>query len=234
MTVDATAARSADRRASWHSNAPTAATRRVVLGVVTLSAVFIGLTSLVWHRAGATRLDSAILHGYAPNDHSVLFRIASYVTDVASPIAVVALGGTTALALALRRRQRIRALACICAPLLAGICEATLKVMVGRTRPETGTLSGESGFGFPSGHTAGFAALVFTVAFTMSRLSHRRRTAIRIALALSTAIAVTRVIVGAHYPTDVIGGLILGVVVAQITALGSDLATQLPTREPHA
>ena len=73
-----------------------------------------------------------------------------------------------------------------------------------------------------------------TVAFTMSRLSHRRRTAIRIALALSTAIAVTRVIVGAHYPTDVIGGLILGVVVAQITALGSDLATQLPTREPHA
>ena len=42
MTVAATAARSADRRASWHSNAPTTATRRVVLGVIVAQITALG------------------------------------------------------------------------------------------------------------------------------------------------------------------------------------------------
>ena len=57
--------------------------------------------------------------------------------------------------------------------------------------------------GFPSDHATGAFALAFGLLAADRRIG-------RIALLLAAAIAVSRVAVGAHYPTDVLAGAVLG------------------------
>lgn len=63
--------------------------------------------------------------------------------------------------------------------------------------------------GFPSDHATGSFAIAVAVL-----LRHRR--AGWLALALATVVAVSRVLVGAHYPGDVLAGALLGAGVALI------------------
>lgn len=118
--------------------------------------------------------------------------------------------------------DRRLAVACIVGPGLAGIAEIMLKPVVGRPRPATSTLTGESGFGFPSGHAAGSAALAVCAIATAWALLPRgrlRTACVAAATAYAAVIGVSRVVVGAHYPADVLGGWLLGVAVATATLL---------------
>ena len=66
--------------------------------------------------------------------------------------------------------------------------------------------------GFPSDHATG--AFAIAVALLL-----RHRLAGAIALLLAVGVAIARVVVGAHYPTDVLGGAVLGAAVALVLFL---------------
>ena len=68
----------------------------------------------------------------------------------------------------------------------------------------------EHDFSFPSGHTA----CSFAAAWTIFRTAPRRYGTT--ALVLAALIALSRLYVGVHYPTDVLGGLIVGVAAAEL------------------
>ena len=70
-------------------------------------------------------------------------------------------------------------------------------------RPETAT-----GYSFPSGHTQNFATWSTALAQIL-----KKRWMLITALLLSVAIGCSRVYLGAHYPSDVLAGLLLGVLV---------------------
>lgn len=96
-----------------------------------------------------------------------------------------------------------------------------LKFLIGRARPELfadyGAYSltpftGERLFeSFPSGHSMAAGALFGAFAMLMPQLRP-------VFLILALAIGVSRVIVGAHYPSDVAAGLLLGLWVAMMIA----------------
>jgi membrane-associated phospholipid phosphatase len=91
------------------------------------------------------------------------------------------------------------------------------EVVVARPRPVVpdvlGTASDSS---FPSGHAAGTAALcVALLALAVPRLGRAARFAcVAAAVLVCAAVAASRVVLGVHYPSDVVAGLLLGTLCA--------------------
>ena len=188
---------------------------------VGLVAAVLTLSAFVWHHHGAIGIDRWLLHGYVVRRDSAGFHISELLTELGSPGVVVVLGVLLAVFVWTRRRSWPQSLACLVAPGAAGVAETLGKAIVGRQRPPTAVLTGESGVGFPSGHATGFAAfaLIAALVLTCDRGRDRRtvRFAVSVAVVASALMAATRVIVGAHYPTDVIAGALLGLVIADTT-----------------
>ena len=197
--------------------------RRVARRDIAAFVVFLALTALCFHRQGTTSIDRSLLGGYRPTKSSIVFRVANALTLMGSPGIVIALGVVAAVFVRFRKGSAAWAVACLAAPGIAGVVEATLKIVIARPRPITAALTGESGNGFPSGHAAGFAAFAFVLAFAFTaRPAHRGSvTPFITAGAVAMLIALTRVLVGAHYPTDVFAGLLVGVVSADLTAFAA-------------
>jgi undecaprenyl-diphosphatase len=88
-----------------------------------------------------------------------------------------------------------------------GAVEQLFKLLVGRPRPRGVNM------GFPSGHVtaaATFAVLLFYV-LSRERVSPRLRLALgALAVGLVVAVGFARVLLNAHWPSDVLGGVLLG------------------------
>ena len=118
-----------------------------------------------------------------------------------------------AAVLLLLRRQRTYGLSDACALTLDLIaCNILLKPLIGRVRPfafrpDFPLLVPPPGdASFPSGHTAAAFAVVFALWFSGSPLW-------RPALALAAVTAFSRLYLYVHWPTDVLGGVLLGAAV---------------------
>jgi undecaprenyl-diphosphatase len=90
-----------------------------------------------------------------------------------------------------------------------------LKVLVHTERPfialsNIHTLFFESGYSFPSGHSVVISALTFAIFFRHKRLGY-------ICMVLALLIGVARVVAGVHFPIDILGGYLIGFLVAFLT-----------------
>ena len=88
-----------------------------------------------------------------------------------------------------------------------------IKVVVERPRPAANAgLAEASGFSFPSAHSATSMAVYATLAFLAARACHGRLRAAAVigGAALVAAVGSSRVMLAAHYPTDVLAGWLTG------------------------
>ncbi|MCJ2185315.1 phosphatase PAP2 family protein [Novosphingobium beihaiensis] len=135
---------------------------------------------------------------------------------------ITALGGAplrslfAVLAVAVLLALRLRREAVLLAFTVTGaaIVNSAAKALAGRPRPEiVPHLTAASGYSFPSGHSFNGAAIYIAMALTFAALSPRRavrHTLIACAMALSVAIAWSRVWLGVHWPSDALAGWLGG------------------------
>ena len=131
--------------------------------------------------------------------------------------------------LALFRRARERWWLWIVLMIAAPAAEGLLKIAIGRARPES------AAFGFPSGHATAAAAFFGAVLYLAGSLPPASRRAVRaLAVACIVLVGLARIILRAHWPSDVLGGITLGLGLATIAALLSSLDGETDRRIAHA
>lgn len=100
------------------------------------------------------------------------------------------------------------------------VAHHAVKAVYRRRRPEIAIRRGKFEPAFPSGHTADATAVLATGAYLLVREGMlRREIAIPLAAALAAATGASRVVLGWHWSSDVIGGWITGLGVAAECAL---------------
>jgi membrane-associated phospholipid phosphatase len=121
---------------------------------------------------------------------------------------------TGALVLGRRTRSWVPPLVLASGVALSALVTALVKVGVGRARPSAEDRLGPAAldFAFPSGHTGDGSTALLAVTVLIC-LTLPRGTARRLALAgavlLATGIGSSRVYLGYHWPSDVVGGWLL-------------------------
>lgn len=170
--------------------------------------LFAGVTQDVVGHDGVSTADPRILHDVVGYRGSVLTPVAKVVTAFGtSPVAyaLVVLAGL----LAARTRHRWWPLVLAAAVLLSGqLVRLLINRAVGRPRPPHDLwLMHAGGYAFPSGHTT-TAALGFVIAATLlvQRWPSHRVVIFSVAGVCAMSVGISRVYLGVHWPTDVLGG----------------------------
>ncbi len=163
-----------------------------------------------------------------------LFEIATWAGNTVVLVPVL-----TAVGLCLRRTTRSWRPLLFLTSSLAGATalSALIKLAVGRPRPNAGALVDALGYAFPSGHATAATAGWLSVAIMLNGLTTRwaRKVAmITVALLIAALVGLSRVYLGVHEPTDVLGGWALGSLwVAAILVTTAVLAQRREANSAH-
>jgi len=174
--------------------------------------------------SGSARLEAVgprqIVLGHAS---TAGFAIALHIAEIGDGKTVVAVSVVAAVAAAVRTRRWRPVIASAATLGLLIACVETLKALLGRSSPGPGggpsTDFGVGGAAFPSGHSAGTLVVFGLVAALAcgpggvhpSRVGHRVLTGL--AGAISAAVGTCTIVLGWHWPSDVVGGWLLGIAV---------------------
>lgn len=142
--------------------------------------------------------------------------LASIVRDITALGSVSVLTLITvfaALYLVLQRQWRLLGLVLV-AVLGGTLMLVLVKEIFARTRPDlVPALMDESSYSFPSGHSTLSAVVYLSLAVLLARLQSTKRLRIFIisaGLLVTALVGVSRVILGVHYPSDVLAGWSIG------------------------
>ena len=200
--------------------------------------LFGGITEDVIHHDPLTQFDVTLLnrvHGHATPAGYAIFNA---ITLLGSPVTMSVLAVGVGLLLA-ARRQWILLGGWLAAFAGGGLLDAVLKLVIQRPRPPyAGAFLHHYSWSFPSGHAMGSLIGYGMLAYVLVVLwIHPRRTQISVALGaalLIGAIGLSRLYLGVHYFSDVVGGYAAGLLWLSACISGLEVARRWRGAPPAA
>jgi undecaprenyl-diphosphatase len=190
------------------------ATMAIVVGMAGLIAVLVvlGFVAEAIRRQEVFTLDTVatpFLHGIQSARLDGLMNAFTTIGSswVIPPLFVAAL-------VLLGRTRRFGAAAFLSLAALGGVAiEWIMKLFFARPRPQLAWAHVQPDYSFPSGHTMNSTVFYLAVALILWSVFGRRigLLAITIAAAIAIAVGISRIYLGYHYLTDVLGGILAGV-----------------------
>jgi membrane-associated phospholipid phosphatase len=178
------------------------------LFVMTLAgALFVYLADEVGEQDSLTRFDSSMAHFFHQYDAPWAVHLFEAITFFGNASTLAVLGGAVVLGLVLRRRWSLL-LGWVAALGGAGVLNVFLKGIFHRLRPQLPEpWVTEPGWSFPSGHAMGSMVTYGFLAFVLVRTTPLPRRTVTVLLAiLVLLVGFSRIYLGAHYVSDVVGG----------------------------
>lgn len=185
--------------------------------------VFSGLTIWIWGR-GQLFFDIPVLQFFSEQRSTSLDMFFAVITWLGSTqmMIVLSLGVVGVL---IYRRCKNEALLFAVGFYGANVLNVGLKILVGRMRPDffPSVISLPSSFSFPSGHTTRFTAFALCVVFLVQHFRPQWvKPAILVFVPLVVLTALSRVYLQVHYPSDVLGSILLAVAWVLVVASTMD------------
>jgi undecaprenyl-diphosphatase len=170
-----------------------------------------GLLARLASQPGIPPIDAAstaFLHGLSS---STLDTLMDATTLLGSSPVLTAVVGLVVVLLVLRRRS-MEAVFLVIALVGTLVLNDGLKQLVQRPRPGFDWAEVWPETGFPSGHSMNSFVVYFAIALVTWHVWGRRRgiVALILATALTISVGISRIYLGAHWPSDVIGGYLAG------------------------
>jgi undecaprenyl-diphosphatase len=209
------------RRLDWRRLAP--------LTAVTVTAVVFTLLLIVvrlrWAPLESADRTSAVDLNNLVAPHRALVSALNVVSVLGSTAALSILIGVAVIFLAIRRRWRV-AMYLLVAGAGALVLNPVLKSLVGRLRPILAhPIAHGTGNSFPSGHALGSMVCYGAILLVfMPAARGRWRTVLKVVVvAIIVGVGISRLLLGVHYVSDVLGGWAVGVIWLGITAFAFEL-----------
>jgi membrane protein DedA with SNARE-associated domain/membrane-associated phospholipid phosphatase len=196
--------------------------------------LFGGIAEDIIHHDPLTQFDLTIADAFHRHATPTGVAIAKGVSLLGSP-GFIAVWGLAVVGLLLVRRQYLLLGGWLAAVAGGGLLDVALKRVFHRTRPTWDVpLLTARGWSFPSGHAMGSLVAYGMLAYLLVREVHGRRRRLAViagAAVLVLLIGLSRMYLGVHYFSDVIGGYAAGVVWLAACISGLEVVRRRP-RDP--
>ena len=185
---------------------------RFIGAIVALACIWLGM--LV---GGAGPADRSIYEALYAGHRPVLLIVARALTFFGEPTLLI--GASAIAGLWLWHRGRGRAgLVLIAVTLTGRLFSEAQKYWIARVRPDVEPhLVVVKTNSFPSGHAASSMIFYLALAIILAGHGRHRFAAAAAAIALSLLIGTSRVMLGVHWPSDVVGGWVFGLLWVMLT-----------------
>lgn len=198
-----------------------------VAAVAALAALWLAMLLL-----GTGSLDRALYEALYAGHRPALFAIACFFTALGEPTVLIASGVGCWLWLWYAGRARMGLALLLIALLGRGLSEAQ-KYWIARVRPDVEPhLVVVKTSSFPSGHAASSMIFYLTLALALAAGTRWGRPAAAGAVILSLLIGTSRVMLGVHWPSDVIGGWAFGLLWVLVALRSAERLLRADSRSP--
>jgi undecaprenyl-diphosphatase len=210
-----------------------------VTGAALVFTILLVLVRLQWRPLESVDHGAAARINGLVAGHPALVSVVKAVTWLGSDGVLWTIIGVSAVFLAFRRRWRL-VLYLLVTGVGALVMDPILKSLVGRLRPVVAhPIAHGGGNSFPSGHSLGSIVCygaVFLVFLPAAR-GRWRTVFTAVIVTLVALIGISRILLGVHYLSDVLGGWTLGITWLGLTAFAFELTRQAegqPVTDPLA
>ncbi len=185
--------------------------------VIAAAILFLALAVFVYYHVSFIIGFDRVISDFSTNLHTVsLDQIMVFITKLGNISKAIIIFILLAIIFVIKRKKYALytfTLATVLSPIIAGI----VKVMVGRTRPPLSSqiIIKETDSSFPSGHaTIATVFLLSTVILIAPVIKDKllRKIFLTLSMILFPLIALSRIYLSVHYASDVIGGILLGII----------------------